>query len=90
METVSKRINVILPDATVALLERLAPKGSRSRLISDAVLHYVRTRSRQNLQERLKEGYRENARLNLAIASEWFPLDREAWRLAGGSAKRKR
>jgi len=75
----SKRINVILPDATVALLNRLAPKGSRSRLISAAVLHYVKSQAGQNLRERLKQGYLANAERDLAIAREWFPLEEEAW-----------
>jgi hypothetical protein len=52
----SKRINVTLPDATMAVLDRVAPKGHRSRLISQAVLHYVKTRGTENLKQRLKEG----------------------------------
>src|SRR5258708_4808387 len=75
----SKRINVILPDATVAVLDRVAPKGNRSRLISQAVLHYVKTRGTENLKERLKEGALANAKLNLEIAEEWFPVEQEAW-----------
>src|ERR1700704_3427182 len=75
----SKRINVILPDATVAVLERVAPKGNRSRLISQAVLHYVNTQSTANRKERLKQGGLANAGLNLDIAEEWFPVEQEAW-----------
>ena len=75
----SKRINVILPDATMAVLDRVAPKGNRSRLISQAVLHYVKAQGTQNLKERLKEGALANAKLNLEIAEEWFPLEQEAW-----------
>jgi len=75
----SKRINVILPDATVAVLDRVASKGNRSRLISQAVLHYVKTWGTKNLKERLKEGASANANLNLEIAAEWFPVEQEAW-----------
>ena len=75
----SKRINVILPDATVAVLDRVASKGNRSRLISQAVLHYVKAQGSENLKERLKQGALANANLNLEIAEEWFPVEQEAW-----------
>jgi CopG family transcriptional regulator / antitoxin EndoAI len=75
----SRRINVILPDATVAVLDRVARKGNRSRLISQAVLHYVKAQGAENLKERLKQGALANAELNLEIAEEWFPVEQEAW-----------
>jgi CopG family transcriptional regulator/antitoxin EndoAI len=75
----SRRINVILPDATLAVLDRVARKGARSRLISQAVLHYVKTRGSENLRARLKQGALANANLNLEIAEEWFPVEQEAW-----------
>jgi len=76
----SKRINIVLPDTTVKVLDRVAPKGDRSRFISEAVLHYVETFGKRNLKEQLKAGYRANAARNLDIAAEWFPLEEEAWR----------
>ena len=75
----SKRINIMLPDQTVKVLDRVAPKGDRSRFISQAVLHYVDTQSRSNLRERLKQGALANAKLDLEIAQEWFPVEHEAW-----------
>ena len=75
----SKRLNIMLPEATVKVLDRVAPKGDRSRFISQAVLHYVDTQSKANLKERLKQGALANARLDLEIAEEWFPLEQEAW-----------
>jgi CopG family transcriptional regulator/antitoxin EndoAI len=86
----SKRINIILPDTTVAVLDRVAAKGSRSRFIDYAVRHYVETRSRRSLREQLKAGYRANAERDLAIAAEWFPLEEEAWRTFEASHKPKR
>jgi CopG family transcriptional regulator / antitoxin EndoAI len=77
----SKRVNIMLPDATVKVLERVAPKGDRSRFISQAVLHYVQTQSAANLRERLKQGALANAKLDLEIAEEWFPVEQEAWQL---------
>lgn len=76
----SKRINVILPDKTVAMLDRVTTKGARSSFISRAVLHYVETQGRQSLREQLENGYRANAQRDLEIAAEWFPLEDEALR----------
>jgi CopG family transcriptional regulator/antitoxin EndoAI len=56
-------------------------KGNRSRFIQEAVKHYVATRSRANLRKLLKEGALRNAKRDLEIAEEWFPLDEEAWEL---------
>jgi CopG family transcriptional regulator/antitoxin EndoAI len=75
----SKRVNIMLPDQTVKVLDRVAPKGNRSRFISQAVLHYVQTQGRANLRERLKQGALANAKLDLEIAEEWFPVDQELW-----------
>jgi CopG family transcriptional regulator/antitoxin EndoAI len=85
----TKRINVILPAETVKVLDRLAPKGNRSRLIDQAVLFYVKTKSRENLRERLKEGYLASAKENLKLAQEWFPLEEEAWQKAKTKGRRK-
>ena len=75
----SKRINVMLPDETLAVLDRVTRRGGRSRLISRAVMHYVQSHGKQNLRERLKAGYQANAQENLKMALEWFPLEEEAW-----------
>ncbi|MGD0871546.1 MAG: hypothetical protein ABSB88_18495 [Bryobacteraceae bacterium] len=75
----SKRINIILPEATVAVLDRLAPKGNRSRFIDRAVLRLVKTEGTANLREQLKAGALANAKLNLELAEEWFPVEQEVW-----------
>ena len=78
----SKRINVILPDKTLSILDRVTMKGSRSQFISQSVLHFVETQGKQSLRERLKREALANAERDLAIAAEWFPLDEEAWQTA--------
>jgi CopG family transcriptional regulator/antitoxin EndoAI len=75
----SKRVNIMLPDATVKVLDKVAARGDRSRFISQAVLHYVRSQSAANLRERLKKGALASAKLDLEIAEEWFPVEQEAW-----------
>ena len=76
----TRRINIVLPVETIAVLDRVAPKGSRSRLISEAVLDYVESKARGHLAERLKAGALAHARRDLKTAQEWFPVDEAAWR----------
>jgi len=85
----SKRINVILPDTTLTVLNRVAPPGGRSSFISNAVLYYVRSRGRRNLRERLKQEALANAHRDQKLAEEWFPLEEEGWRISAEERKRK-
>jgi len=85
----NKRINVILPTTTVAVLDKMAAKGERSTLIDRAIRHYVKTRGLHNLRERLKQEAMVNAERDLQMAAEWFPLEEEAWQLAPGRKKKK-
>jgi CopG family transcriptional regulator/antitoxin EndoAI len=75
----NKRINVILPEKTVSVLDRVTTKGNRSQFIDRAVLYYVETQGQHSLREQLKAGYLANAERDLEIATAWFPLDEEAW-----------
>ena len=74
----SKRLNIILPEKTVSVLDRVTTPGNRSRFIDRAVLHYIQTYGKQSIRERLKAGYRASAEEDLAMAAEWFPLEEEA------------
>ena len=86
-----RRINIMLPERTLAVLDRVAPRGHRSRLVSDAILRYVESQGKQRLRQQLRAGYQANADENLRIAAEWFPLEEQAWRKAQvPKAKRKR
>jgi CopG family transcriptional regulator / antitoxin EndoAI len=89
MTSMNKRINVILPATTVAVLDKVATKGNRSALIDRAIRHYVKTQSRQSLRERLKQEALTNAERDLRMATEWFPLEEEAWQLAQVQKKKK-
>lgn len=86
----STRINITLPDRTLAVLDRVAPRGRRSGFISKAVLHYVESQGRQSLKARLKAGYQASADESLRMALEWFPLEEEAWQGSRGTSKGKR
>jgi CopG family transcriptional regulator/antitoxin EndoAI len=78
----NRRINVILPESTVAVLAKVAPRGGRSRLIDRAIKQYVAAHGRQHLRAQLKREALANADRDLAMAAEWFPLEEEAWRKA--------
>jgi len=69
------RLNITLPEETVRLIDRVAKRGNRSRLISDAVKRYVQELGRANLRRRLKQGAKRRADRDLAIAEEWFALE---------------
>jgi len=86
----SKRINIILPDKTIAVLDRVASKGTRSRFIDRAVRHYVESQGMASLRQQLKAGYQANTERDLAMAAEWFPLEEEAWQTSEISRSSKK
>lgn len=74
-----RRINISLPEETVRLMDRVSPRGNRSRLINEAVKRYVASRRRATLRKKLKEGALRRAERDLRLSAEWFLLDEEAW-----------
>ena len=74
-----RRLNVTLPVDTVRLIDRVARRGSRSRLIDRAVRRYVQDLGRTNLKKKLRAGAVERAERDLQIAQEWFELDEPLW-----------
>jgi CopG family transcriptional regulator/antitoxin EndoAI len=75
----NKRLNILLPEETLAVLDRVAKPGNRSRFIDLAVRRLIETEGKTNLREQLKAGYLANAGRDLKMAAEWFPLEEEAW-----------
>jgi CopG family transcriptional regulator/antitoxin EndoAI len=85
----SKRINIVLPETTLTVLDRVAPKGNRSQFISEAVLHYVESVGKRSLKEQLKAGYQTNAEESLKLALEWFPIEEEVWKKPAARKRRR-
>ena len=75
MYFMTERINVVLPTQTLTVLDRLAPKGDRSRLIDTAILYYVTHQAKSNLAQRVQKGARANAQRDLELAEDWFTLE---------------
>lgn len=74
-----QRINITLPEDTLRLLDRVAPKGDRSRVIDAAVRHFIETRGKANLRKQIAEGARQRAARDVLLVEEWFGIDEDAW-----------
>ena len=70
-----QRVDVTLPKETVRLLEKIAKKGDRSRLVDQAIRFFVKEMSRANLKKQVREGAIVNASRDLNLAEEWFSID---------------
>jgi CopG family transcriptional regulator / antitoxin EndoAI len=86
----NRRINIVLSERTLAVLDRVTTRGSRSRFIDRAVIHLVEAEGKQSLRARLKAEALANAERDLAIAAEWFPLEEEALRQSEKPLRSKR
>lgn len=72
-----RRINVSLSEEAVRLLDRLAPKGDRSRFLDGLVKRTARDRAQ--LRAQLKERAIRRADLDRQVAAEWDPLADKVW-----------
>ena len=70
----NRRLNITLPEQTVRMLDRAAPRGQRSRLIDEAVRHFVNEQGRANLRNQLALGAAARSERDREIAEEWFVL----------------
>ena len=74
-----KRLNITLPESTVALLETVADKGGRSVFIDTAIKSYIKQTKQENLRESLKTGAIARSQRDLSLAEEWFDVEEESW-----------
>lgn len=74
-----KRIMISLPDSLLTEMDGFVrEKGkSRSEFIREAVKRYMEEHRRMELRERMKEGYRKMAAINLALAEGALAVDEE-------------
>lgn len=77
--TAYRRINITLPERALRLVDRVAPRGDRSRFIAEAITHYVSANQRADLKKRLKEGALRRAERDGILARHWFDLEEEVW-----------
>jgi CopG family transcriptional regulator / antitoxin EndoAI len=79
-----RRLNITLPEETVRLIDRIAKRGNRSRLIDQALRAFLSGKQRVLLRKQLEEGARRRAKRDLALSEEWVPLEEETWQKARG------
>ena len=79
MKNVHKRINITLPESTVALLDTVANKGERSTFIDKAINTYIKQSKQNNLREQLKEGAIARSERDASLSNEWFEIEEELW-----------
>jgi hypothetical protein len=79
MMSARKRINIVLPEATIRTIDRMAVPGERSRFIDQAVRHYVANQSAEALRARLEQATVRDRDLDREIATDWLAVDREIW-----------
>jgi hypothetical protein len=79
MPSARKRINIVLPEATIRTIDRMAVPGERSRFIDQAVRHYVANQSAEALRTRLEQATVRDRDLDREIAADWFAVDQEIW-----------
>ncbi len=67
-----KRIMVTLPASLVSEIDGIAEstKANRSQFLREAAQRYLEDLKREQLRQRLIEGYQEMAQLNLTLAEE--------------------
>jgi CopG family transcriptional regulator/antitoxin EndoAI len=71
------RINITLPDRELRLVDRMAPKGERSRFIAEAIRHYATASRRAELKKRLRAGAVRRAERDRRLAEDWLDVDDE-------------
>jgi CopG family transcriptional regulator / antitoxin EndoAI len=74
-----KRLNITLPENTVALIDEIAPKGDRSLFIDIAVRAYITQNQQETLREKLKAGAIARSMRDSQLSSDWFALEEELW-----------
>ena len=77
MRDTYRRLNISLPESTVAMLETVADKGSRSTFIDEAIRTHVTALKKESLREAIKEGSIANADRDLEMANDWYHLEEE-------------
>lgn len=70
----NRRLNITLPEQTVRMLDRVAPRGQRSKLIDEAVTRFVKEQGRANLRRQLALGATARSERDRELAEEWFAL----------------
>ena len=86
---IRKRVNITLPQDTLHLIERVAPRSNRSRFLDTAVRFYIKESGRANLHMLMREGAVSRSERDLGLGEEWFPLENEVWQKSKKSKRQR-
>ncbi len=77
----TRRVMFTLPASLLEQVDEAVEKldTNRSSLIREALKRFLEERRRQELRERLKEGYLYRAQESLEMAQEFYIAEQEAW-----------
>ena len=76
----SKRINIVLPEAAIRTIDQIARPGQRSHFIHRAVQNFVAHLSTEALRTRLERAAVRDRDLDHEVSADWSALDAEAIR----------
>jgi metal-responsive CopG/Arc/MetJ family transcriptional regulator len=74
-----QRLNISIAETTLRLLDRVVPKGDRSKFIERAVRSELARTTKTRLRRALAEGYRQRAEEDRALTAEWDRLSAQVW-----------
>ena len=70
----NRRLNITLPEQTERMLDRVVPRGQRSKLIDEAVTRFVKEQERANLRRQLALVATARSERDREMTEEWFVL----------------
>jgi len=74
-----QKINIVLPETTLRLIDHITDKKNRSRFIDEAVKYYMEQVGKISLREQLKQGAIRRSERDLNLSREWNVFEEEAW-----------
>lgn len=81
---ITEKVTLALPADLMAAVRALAPARRQSQFIAEAIRTYIAEQERKTLRDRLMVGYQTNAEADVVVATEWQPVEDEAWHAASG------
>jgi CopG family transcriptional regulator/antitoxin EndoAI len=85
----NKRINIVLPQATIQSIDRMVKPGQRSGFINQAVQHFVANRSTEAIRAKLERAAVRDQDIDRQVAADWFAVDQEAWQRLNTAEQQK-
>jgi len=73
------RMNITIPEQLALKLDRLVSPRKKSKFIVESLEECIHRRERQELNMKLKEGYKARRSEGIRIAEEFQEVDLEGW-----------